>query len=115
MSLPCRYLPAALLGAGLILPIAAADGADPAADAGDLWTRDVGDARLRLVDLSAITQVAVGASDGDGEELAWSQTGAHDPRRAGFDFQALELGIAGAVDPYFRAQAHMLITEDHGL
>ena len=113
-----HYLSSALLSAACLVPIAAAEGADaPPADGegGDLWARDVGDARLRLIDLAAITQVAVGGSGGDDEELEWSQSGAHDPRRDGFDFQQLELSIAGAVDPYFRAEAHLLVTEDEGL
>lgn len=71
--------------------------------------------RLRLIDLSAITQFAMGGTTGDDHELEWSQSGAHDPRRDGFDFQTLELSIAGAVDPYFRAAAFVAISEDEGL
>ncbi len=70
---------------------------------------------LRLTDISAITQVAVGGTSGDGEELEWSQSGAHDPRRDAFDFQTLELSIAGVVGPYFRAAAFVAISEDEGL
>lgn len=74
-----------------------------------------GQSTFRLVELSAITRVAAGGSTGDAEQLEWSETGAHDPRRDGFDFQELELTVAGAVDPYFRAASHMVITEDGGL
>jgi hypothetical protein len=35
------------------------------------------------------------------------QGGDHDPRKRGFTLQAGELSIAGAVDPYFSAQAHI--------
>src|SRR5262249_30776360 len=35
------------------------------------------------------------------------QAGDHDPRKRGFTLQAAELGLAGAVDPYFYAQANI--------
>lgn len=71
--------------------------------------------KLQLIEISAITQAAFGGSSADEEEMEWSQTGAHDPRRDGFDFQVLELSVVGAVDPYFRAEAHLAISEDEGL
>ena len=71
--------------------------------------------KLQLLDISAITQVAFGATSGDGEELEWSQAGHHDPRRDGFDFQTLELSISGQVDPFFKAAAFVAVTEDEGL
>lgn len=115
-----RFLSPALMAAIAtgVLTAEESAGEAPAAEAtpsGDVWAADVGSTRVRLIDLSAITQVAVGATSGDGEELEWSQTGAHDPARDGFDFQALEISLVGAVDPYFQAEAHLLVTEDEGL
>lgn len=84
----------------------------PAVGKPDLWSKPVGSATLRLTDLSVITTVAAGASSGDEHELEWTQPHAHDPNRDGFTFQYLELSIAGAVDPYFRAESHVIATPD---
>jgi len=92
--------------------LAAADAPDQEAP---LWSRDLGEAELQLLELSAITQVAVGGSSGDGHQLEATQSGAHDPNRDGFTFQQLELSVTGAVDPYFRAEAHLLVTPGEGL
>jgi NAD/NADP transhydrogenase beta subunit len=54
--------------------------------ADDIISHEVGGANLRLIDLSAILNVSVGASTGTAEELGWSQSGSHDPTRTGFDF-----------------------------
>lgn len=35
------------------------------------------------------------------------QTGGHDPTRAGFNLQQLELSLSGAVDPYFRFDSYL--------
>ena len=43
------------------------------------------------------------------EEL---EGGAHDPKRRGFTLQQGELGLAGAVDPYFNAQAYIVFTDE---
>jgi len=89
---------------------------DRSAHARDLWSRDLGGgAQLRLIDLSAVLNVAAGGSSADDHEYEAFVTGAHDPNRDGFTFQALELSLAGAVDPYFRAAAYLNITPDHGV
>ncbi|HNR14267.1 MAG TPA: hypothetical protein PKJ77_02910 [Thermodesulfobacteriota bacterium] len=67
---------------------------------------------LRLIDLSAIINVASGTSTATSEEIEQLQLGAHDPRRRGFTFQQLELSLAGAVDPYFTGEAHVIFLED---
>ena len=67
---------------------------------------------LSEIMLQQTTVAAVGASSGDDEELEWSQPHAHDPNRDGFTFQYLELSLAGAVDPYFRAESHLIANPD---
>jgi hypothetical protein len=67
----------------------------------------------RLIDISAITNFAAGSSDSRDEEIAdVLQSGNHDPQRRGFTLQQLELSIAGAVDPYFSGEAHIVFSED---
>lgn len=39
------------------------------------------------------------------------QTGAHDPNRNGFNFQQLELSLASIVDPYFRFDSHLVLSQ----
>ena len=73
---------------------------------------DVGDAKLRLIDISAIVDVVLGGSDARDEEIERLQGGAHDPKRRGLTLQQLELSFFGAVDPYFTGEAHVIITED---
>lgn len=67
---------------------------------------------LRLTDISAIINVAAGASDQHDEVISTLQGGAHDPKERGFNFQQLELSIGGAVDPFFTGQAHVVVLED---
>ena len=73
---------------------------------------DVGDVKLRLIDISAIVNFAAGVSDARDEEIESLQGGAHDPNRRGFTLQQLELSFFGAVDPFFTGEAHVIITED---
>ena len=73
---------------------------------------DVGDAKLRLIDISAIVDVVLGGSDARDEEIERLQGGAHDPKRRGFTLQQLELSFFGAVDPFFTGEAHVIFTED---
>src|SRR5205085_12475848 len=40
------------------------------------------------------------------------QTGGHDPSQRGFTIQNVELTFEGAVDPYFRAQANVVLLMD---
>lgn len=78
----------------------------------DLVARQVGPARLRLIDVSLDTLAAVGWSTADDGEISDLQGGAHDPRRRGFTLQQVELSLAGAVDPYLNGEAHIIYTTD---
>ncbi len=79
----------------------------------DLFARQVGGARLRLMDLSFDLLTAAGSSTATDSEIEDLEGGAHDPKRRGFTLQNAELSLAGAVDPYFSGQAHILFTEEH--
>lgn len=59
-------------------------------------------------DLALIADVAVAGWTTRTPLLA----GGHDPRNSGFNLQAVELGIAGAVDPYFRFDGNFVFTEE---
>lgn len=76
-----------------------------------LFAQRVGPAELRLIDVSFDVLAAVGSSTVGGQELRDLQGGAHDPNRRGFTFQQGELSLAGAVDPYFLGEAHMVFTD----
>ena len=80
----------------------------------DIWHHQLNDdLAVRLIDLSAVLQLAVGGSNAhDDHDLEWSQSGAHDPDGDGFTFQQLELGISGALDPLLRIEARMVVIED---
>jgi len=66
----------------------------------------------RMFDLSLSIMSAVGASTADNHLLDHLQAGGHDPNQRGFTFQAAELSISGAIDPYFRGEGHLLFTPD---
>ena len=84
----------------------------PAAPA-DLFSRQIGGARLRLMDLSFDLLTAAGSSTATDSELEDLEGGAHDPTRRGFTLQNAELALSGAVDPYFSGQAYVLFSEEH--
>jgi len=95
--------------------VAAAQGTKPgAAEPGGpaLAARSVGGANLRLIDVSFDTLLAAGASTADDAEIRQLQGGGHDPKRRGFTLQQAELSLAGAVDPYFTGQAHIVFTDE---
>lgn len=66
----------------------------------------------QMFDLSLSIMSAVGGSTADNHLLEHLQAGGHDPHQRGFTFQAAELSISGAVDPYFRGEGHLLFTPD---
>lgn len=55
---------------------------------------------------------AAGGSSANNDSLESLQAGAHDPRQNGFTTQNVELTIGGAVDPYFDAQANIILQID---
>lgn len=77
-----------------------------------LQGQDSGPVRLSLADLSADLQIATGGSSVDDSILLNLQGGHHDPRKRGFTFQGLELGMQGAIDPYISLDAAIHYTID---
>lgn len=55
---------------------------------------------------------ALGGSSEDDDALANLQAGGHDPSRNGFTVQNIELIASGTVDPYFDAQANLILLID---
>jgi hypothetical protein len=74
----------------------------------DLWSRQVGQTTLRLIDISLDALVAGGGSTERDAVLQTLQGGGHDPRKRGFTVQNVELSLMGAVDPYFTGEAHLI-------
>ena len=60
-----------------------------------------------FLNLSLDGLIAGGASTGD--DVSALQTGGHDPAQRGFTVQNVEAVFEGAVDPYFRGQANVLL------
>lgn len=71
-----------------------------------------GQSQLRLIDISLDVLFGLGSSTADDEALEALQGGAHDPKRRGFTLQQAELSLAGAVDPYFFGEAHIVLTDE---
>jgi hypothetical protein len=86
--------------------------AQPAVPAGALLAGRVGGANLRLIDVSFDILTAAGWSTADDHEIGELEAGAHDPKRRGFTLQQGELSFAGAVDPYFTAESHIVFTDE---
>lgn len=93
------------------LPNPAGVGAVSRSETPALLAQRVGRAELRLIDVSFDVLAALGSSTVGGQELRDLQAGAHDPNRRGFTFQQGELSLAGAVDPYFLGEAHVVFTD----
>jgi hypothetical protein len=94
-------------------PTPPGDTGAPGATAGApaLASRPAQGANLRLIDVSFDTLVVAGASTADDDEIRNLQAGGHDPARRGFTLQQAELSLAGAVDPYFTGEAHVVFTD----
>jgi hypothetical protein len=102
--------PAAALDRAVEAARAETPAAAPAPPA--LYSRPLGSiANLRLLDVSFDILFAAGTSTADDDELEVLQGGAHDPNRRGFTLQQGELSLAGAVDPYFTAETHIIFTD----
>jgi len=67
---------------------------------------------FRLLDVSLGVLAAAGTSTERDAVLRDLQGGAHDPKKRGFTLQQTELSLAGAVDPWFRAEAHLITSLD---
>ncbi len=80
----------------------------PPAPAGDLWSRTVGPASLRLLDIGLGVLAAAGSSSEKGQPLEDLQAGEHDPRQRGFTLRQAELSLQGAVDPFLRGDAFLI-------
>jgi hypothetical protein len=65
------------------------------------------------MDLGLIGTFAAGTSSARDIE-GGTQLGGHDPNQRGFTVQGVEATFAGAVDPYFRANANVLFSIDSG-
>ena len=72
----------------------------------------LGGGSAHLVDVSFDILTVGGGSTANQEELAILQGGGHDPKARGFTLQQAELSLAGAVDPYFNAEAHIVFTNE---
>jgi Sec-independent protein translocase protein TatA len=74
-----------------------------------LLSYKAGGATLRLLDVSFDIMAAGGTSTATDQQLQNGlQGGGHDPRKRGFTLQQAELSLAGAVDPYFNGEAHIV-------
>ncbi len=78
----------------------------------DLWSRRIGGAEVRLLDIALNNLGVAGGSTANNSEIRLLHGGEHDPRRRGYTFQQSELYIAGAVDPYFRADSYVIASEE---
>ena len=74
----------------------------------DIFSTRAGGTNFRLMDASLNVLAAGGGSTVNDSELQNLQGGGHDPRKNGFTVQNVELSLAGAVDPYFTAEAHLI-------
>lgn len=62
----------------------------------------------KLIDVSLDVLFLTGGSTADEEEIGNLQGGGHDPKKRGFTLPQAELSFAGAVDPYFDAEMHLV-------
>lgn len=63
---------------------------------------------VRLIDISVDLLTSVGTSTERDSNIKDLEGGGHDPRQRGFNLQAAEVSLMGAVDPYFTAETHLL-------
>jgi hypothetical protein len=77
-----------------------------------MFSRRFAGAQLRLIDVSFDILTAAGWSSEDDDSIRDLQGGGHDPARRGFTLQQGELSLAGAVDPYFYGEAHVIFGTD---
>ena len=63
---------------------------------------------LRLIDVSLDVLLFAGFSSENDASISTLQGGGHDPKTRGYTLGQTELSLAGVVDPYFTAAAHIL-------
>ena len=64
--------------------------------------------QLRLIDVSLDVLLFAGFSSENDASISTLQGGGHDPKTRGYTLGQAELSLAGVVDPYFTAAAHIL-------
>jgi len=67
---------------------------------------------LRLIDIAFDVVGAAGGSTASEADMRALEGGGHDPKNRGFTLQNVELTLAGAVDPYVRGDAHIVLLID---
>jgi hypothetical protein len=67
---------------------------------------------LRLIDLSLDGLFVGGFSSADDGDIGVLHAGGHDPKQIGFTVQNVEISLLGAVDPYLRGEAHVILQID---
>lgn len=67
---------------------------------------------VKLLDISFNSLLTAGTSTADEDTIAELEGGHHDPHRRGFTVQNTEIGLSGAVDPYFKGFANIVQTID---
>jgi hypothetical protein len=82
-----------------------------AAPAG-LLSAPIGGGSIRLIDISLDVLLNSGTSTATDQQLQQLQGGGHDPHKRGFTLSQAEIGLAGAVDPYINAEAHIVFQVD---
>ena len=84
----------------------------PPTSAPALASQRLGGVTLRLIDISLDVLAAAGGSTVGNTELQNLEGGDHDPRWNGFTLQNVELSFAGAIDPYFTGETHLVFFVD---
>lgn len=65
---------------------------------------------METLDISVVTNMVFGTSNLRNSDLAEYQGGGHDPNSRGFNFQQMELVLAGTVDTLFDYEGHIIFT-----
>ncbi|MFZ2446813.1 MAG: hypothetical protein WAW37_10680 [Syntrophobacteraceae bacterium] len=80
---------------------------------GELASRPLGGgATVRLMDISLDVLFNAGSSTEGDKQIELLQGGGHDPHRRGFTLSQAEIGLVGAIDPYFTAESYIVFTEE---
>ena len=82
---------------------------EPEPDRRALWSQPLGgNTQLRLIDISTDVLFFAGGSSQRDAAISTLQGGGHDPKQRGFTLGQAEISLAGAIDPYFTGEAHVL-------